>query len=69
MMSVMGLSASNPNIRREILCTQIFQQLTHQSLLMRLTPSRRTTGSTPRSPSLSYFTVQSIRRLYMSHNN
>jgi hypothetical protein len=38
MTSVMGLNASNLDIKRGILRTQIFWQLTHQSLSMQLTP-------------------------------
>jgi hypothetical protein len=63
MMRVVGLSANNPDTKRGILRTQIFWQLTRQSLLMRSTPWRRTAGSAPRSPSLDYFTAQSIKRL------
>jgi hypothetical protein len=65
----MGLSASNPNIKRGILHTQIFWQLTRQSLPMRLTPWRWTAGSTPQSPCLGYITIQSIRRLYTHRSN
>jgi hypothetical protein len=63
-MSVAGLNASNLNTKTGILRTQTFWQLTHQSLLMRLAPWRRTTGSAPQSPSSDNFTVQSTRRLY-----
>jgi hypothetical protein len=38
MMSVMGPSASNHGTKKGILRTQIFWQLTHQSLPMRSTP-------------------------------
>jgi hypothetical protein len=62
MTSIVGLNASNLNIRRGILCTQIFSQLTHQSL-------RQIAGSTPQSPCSGYSTVQSITRLYMQHSN
>jgi hypothetical protein len=67
--SVVGLNASNLDIKRGILHTRISWQLTHQSLPMRLTPWRQTAGSAPRSPRLAYFTVQSIKRLYMQRNN
>jgi hypothetical protein len=40
MMSIVGLNASNLDIRRGILNTRIFWQITHQSLPMRLTPWR-----------------------------
>jgi hypothetical protein len=38
MMSIVGLRASNPDVRRGILCTRLFWQLTRQSLPMRPTP-------------------------------
>jgi hypothetical protein len=38
MMSVVGLSASNPDTKKGILHTQTFWQLTRQSLPMRPTP-------------------------------
>jgi hypothetical protein len=60
MMSVVVLNASNLDIRRGILHTRIFWQLTHQSLPMRLTPWRQTAGSALRSPSLGNSTIQSI---------
>jgi hypothetical protein len=69
MMSVIGLNTSNLNIRRGILRTRISWHLTHRSLPMRLTPWRQTAGSSPWSPSSSYSTVQSIRRLCTQHNN
>jgi hypothetical protein len=69
MMSIVGLNASNLVTKREIHHTQTFWKLTHLSLLMRLTPWRQTAGSTPQSPSLDYFIVQSIKRLYTQHNN
>jgi hypothetical protein len=69
MMSVVGLNTSNLNIKRGILCTWISWQLTHQSLPMRSTPWRQTTGSAPQSPCSGYSTVQSIKRLCTQHNN
>jgi hypothetical protein len=69
MTSVMGLNTSNPSIKRGIHCIRIFWQLSRQSLLMRPTPWRQTVGSTPQSPSLGYFIVQSTRRLYTQHIN
>jgi hypothetical protein len=69
MTSVMELNASNLDIKRGILRTQIFRQLTHQSLPMRLTPWRQTADSAPRSPSSGYSTIQSIRRLCTQHSN
>jgi hypothetical protein len=63
MTNVMGLNASNHDIKRGIPCTQNFWQLPSESLLMRLTPWRQTAASTPRSPSSGYSTVQSIKRL------
>jgi hypothetical protein len=69
MMSVMGLNASNLDTKRGIHHTWTFWQLTRQSMPMRLTPWRQTTGSVPQSPSLIYSTIQSIRRLYMQRNN
>jgi hypothetical protein len=69
MMSVVGLSAGNPDIKSGILRTRIFWQLTRQSLPMRPTPWRQTTDFAPWSPSLGYFTVQSIKRLYMQCSN
>jgi hypothetical protein len=63
MMNVVGLNASNLDIKRGILHTQISWQLTRQSLLMRVTPWRQTGSSAPWSPSSGYFTVQSIKRL------
>jgi hypothetical protein len=69
MTSIVGLNASNLDIRRWILRTQIFWQLTRQSLLMRLTPWRKIAGSTPQNQSLCYSTVQSISRLYTQHSN
>jgi hypothetical protein len=65
MTSVVGQNTSNPDIKRGIHHIQIFRQLTDQSLLMRPTPWRQTTDSTPQRESLGYFTIQSIRRLYM----
>jgi hypothetical protein len=67
MMSVVGPSASNHGSRKGILRTRTFWQLTHQSLLMRSTPYRQTAGSAPRSQSLGYCTVQSIKRLCTQH--
>jgi hypothetical protein len=64
MMSVMGLSANNPDTKRGICHTRILWQLTHQSLLMRPTPWRRTAGFIPRSPSFDYFIIQSIKTLW-----
>jgi hypothetical protein len=69
MPSVEGLNASNPNIKRGIYHTRIFWQLTHQSLLMPPTPWKQIAGSEPQSPSLGYFTVQSIRRFCTQHSN
>jgi hypothetical protein len=69
MMSVVGLSASNPDTKKGIFCTQTFWQLTRQSLPSRLTPWRWTVGSASRSPSLDYFAVQSIKRLCTQHNS
>jgi hypothetical protein len=63
MMSIVGLSASNPDIKRGIQRTQIFWQLTRQFFFMQLTPWTQTAGSAPRNPSLGCFIVQSIRRL------
>jgi hypothetical protein len=45
MMSIVGLSANNPDTKRGIHHIQIFWQLTHQSLPMRPTPWRRIAGS------------------------
>jgi hypothetical protein len=64
-----GAEHQQPGIKRGILRTQIFWQLTCQSLPMRPTPWWQTTGSTPRSLSLGYFTVQSTRRLYTQRNS
>jgi hypothetical protein len=69
MMSVVEPNASNPGIKRGILHTWISWQLTRQSLPMRLTPWRQIAGSAPRSPSLSYFIVQSIKRLCTQRSN
>jgi hypothetical protein len=69
MMSIMGPSASNPNIKGAILHIWIFWQLTHQSLSLRLTPWGQTAGSAPQSLSLGYFTVQSIKRLCRQCSN
>jgi hypothetical protein len=69
MMSIVGLSATNPNMKRGILCTWIFWQHTHQSFSMRLTRWKRIASSAPQSPSLGYFTTQSIRRLRTPRNN
>jgi hypothetical protein len=69
MTRVVGLSASNPNIKREILRTQICWQPTSQSLSMRPTPWKQTTRSVPQNPCLDYFTVQSIKRLCMQRSN
>jgi hypothetical protein len=69
MMSVVGLNASNPDIKRGVHRTWIFWQLTRQSLLMRPTPWRQTTGFAPRSSSSFYFTVHSTSRLYTQHSN
>jgi hypothetical protein len=68
-MSVVGPIANNPDTKRRILRTQIFWQLTRQSLPMRPTPWRRIAGSAPQSLSLDYFTAQSIKRLYMLHSS
>jgi hypothetical protein len=59
----MELNASNLGIKRGILRIGIFWQLTRQSLLMRPTPWRQIANFAPRSPSLGYSTVQSIKRL------
>jgi hypothetical protein len=48
MMSVVGLNARSLDTRTGIGHIWTFWQLTCQSLLMRLTPWRRTTGSTHR---------------------
>jgi hypothetical protein len=69
MTSIVGPSAINPDIKSGILHTQIFWQLTRQSLPMRPTPWMRTAGFAPQSPYLGYFTVQSIRRLCTQHSN
>jgi hypothetical protein len=50
-------NASNLGIKRGILCTRIFWQVTCQSLPIRLTPWRQTAGSAPWSPCLGYFTI------------
>jgi hypothetical protein len=63
MMSIMGLSASNLDTKRGIIRTRTFWQLTRQPLPMQPTPYRQTAGSAPRSLSLGYFIVQSIKRL------
>jgi hypothetical protein len=59
-----GAEHQQPDINRGILRTRIFWQLTHQPLPLRPTPWRWTAGSAPRSRSLDYFTVQSIKRLH-----
>jgi hypothetical protein len=69
MMSVVEPSASNLDIKRGILRTQIFWQLTIQFLLMQPTPWRWTTSSAPWSPSSSYFTIRSIQILCTHHSN
>jgi hypothetical protein len=69
MTSVVGLNARSLNTRTGIPRIQTFWQLTHQSLLIRLTLWSRTTCFAPESPNLGYFTVQSIRRLCMQHSN
>jgi hypothetical protein len=69
MMSIVGLSANNPDTKRGILHTQIFWQLTRQSLPMRPTPWRWIASSAPRSPSLDYSTVQSTKRLCTQHSS
>jgi hypothetical protein len=69
MTSIVGPNAINPDTKRGFPRTQIFWQLTCPSSPMRPTPWRQIAGSTPRSPSLGYFTVQSIKRLCTQHNN
>jgi hypothetical protein len=68
-MSVVGPSGSNHGTMKGILHTWIFWQLTRQSLPMRSTTKRQTAGSAPRSQSLDYCTVQSIKRLCTQHNS
>jgi hypothetical protein len=69
MMSIVGLNASNLDIRRRILHTRIFWQLTHQSLPMQLIPWMQIASTTPWSPSLGYSTIKGIRRLCMQYSN
>jgi hypothetical protein len=57
---------ATPTSREGFIVLRFFWQLTHQSLPMRPTPWRQTVGSAPRSPSLGYFTIQSIKRLYVA---
>jgi hypothetical protein len=69
MPSIMELDASNPSIKRGILCTQISWQLTYQSLPMRPTPWWQTAGSASHSPSLGYLIMVSIKRLCTQRSN
>jgi hypothetical protein len=67
MMSVIGLNARSPNIKRGILRIHIFWQLTCQSLPMQLTPWRQTVGFTLRSPSSDYSTdIEYQKTLYIA---
>jgi hypothetical protein len=62
-------NAGNIDIKAGIPHTQIFWQLIRQSSLMQLIPWKRTIGSARWSPSSSYFTVRSFRKLCMLRNN